>query len=72
MGEIYLKVLLIMVVFSAFAVPGFALKKLKMIGEGGTLTLSNILLAGARNKSVLRVLERGLGNYSIGGYGNVT
>ena len=44
MGEIYLKVLLIMVVFSAFAVPGFALKKLKMIGEGGTLTLSNILL----------------------------
>lgn len=44
MGRIYLKVLLIMAVFSAFAVPGFALKKLKMIGDGGTRTLSNLLL----------------------------
>ena len=33
-----------MAVFSAFAIPGFVLKKLKMIGEGGTLTLSNVLL----------------------------
>lgn len=44
MLQIYLKVLLIMAAFAAFAVPGFALKKLKMIGEGGTLTLSNLLL----------------------------
>ena len=44
MVEIFLKVLLIMAVFIAFAVPGFALKKLKMIGEGGTVTLSNLLL----------------------------
>ncbi|MDE7452948.1 MAG: AEC family transporter [Clostridia bacterium] len=41
---LYLKVLIIMLVLAAFAVPGFALKKLKMIGEGGTLTLSNVLL----------------------------
>lgn len=44
MGAIYLKVLIIMGVFAAFALPGFALKKLKMIGEGGTYTLSNLLL----------------------------
>lgn len=44
MGEIYIKVLLIMVVLLAFMAPGFALKKLKMVGEGGTLTLSNLLL----------------------------
>ena len=44
MIDVFVKVLLIMVVMVAFAVPGFALKKLKMIGEGGTLTLSNILL----------------------------
>ena len=44
MGAIYLKVLLIMTVFVAFALPGFALRKLKMIGDGGTLTLSNLLL----------------------------
>lgn len=44
MGMIYLKVLVIMLVLAAFAVPGFALKKLKMIGEGGTYTLSNVLL----------------------------
>lgn len=44
MGAIYLKVLIIMAVFVAFALPGFVLKKLKMIGEGGTLTLSNLLL----------------------------
>lgn len=44
MGEIYLKVLLIMAVLLAFALPGFVLKKLKMVGEGGTLTLSNLLL----------------------------
>ncbi len=43
-AEIFVKVLLIMAVLAAFAVPGFALKKLKMIGEGGTLTLSNLLL----------------------------
>ena len=33
-----------MAVLFAFMVPGFALKKLKMLGEGATLTLSNILL----------------------------
>lgn len=44
MLNIFVKVLLIMAVLAAFAVPGFALKKLKMIGEGGTLTLSNLLL----------------------------
>ncbi len=33
-----------MAVLALFAVPGFALKKLKKIGEGGTLTLSNLLL----------------------------
>lgn len=44
MGAVYLKVLIIMTVFAAFAVPGFLLKKFKMIGEGGTLTLSNLLL----------------------------
>ena len=44
MGQIYLKVLLIMAVLFAFMIPGFALKKLKMMGEGATLTLSNLLL----------------------------
>lgn len=44
MGEIYLKVLLIMAVLFAFMVPGVILKKLGMIGDGGTLTLSNLLL----------------------------
>lgn len=44
MLQIYLKVLIIMAVFAAFAIPGYALKKAKMIGEGGTLTLSNLLL----------------------------
>ena len=44
MLQIYLKVLIIMSVFAAFAIPGYALKKAKMIGEGGTLTLSNLLL----------------------------
>ncbi len=44
MGEIFLKAFLIMAVLIAFAVPGFALKKLNMVGEGGTLTLSNLLL----------------------------
>ena len=33
-----------MLVLAAFAVPGFALKKLNKIGEGGTYTLSNVLL----------------------------
>lgn len=33
-----------MLVLAAFALPGFALKKLKMIGGGGTYTLSNVLL----------------------------
>ena len=44
MGEIYLKVLIIMAVLFAFMLPGFALKKLKLIGDGATFTLSNILL----------------------------
>ena len=44
MGQIYLKVLLIMAVLFAFMIPGFALKKLKMLGDGATLTLSNLLL----------------------------
>lgn len=44
MGEIYIKVLLIMLVLFAFMAPGYALKKLNMVGEGGTLTLSNLLL----------------------------
>lgn len=44
MGQIYLKVLVIMATLFAFAVPGFALKKLKLAGEGATFTLSNILL----------------------------
>jgi len=42
--DVFVKALLIMAVFAAFAVPGFALKKLNKIGEGGTLTLSNLLL----------------------------
>lgn len=33
-----------MAVLFAFMLPGYALKKLKMLGEGATLTLSNILL----------------------------
>ncbi len=40
----YLEILIIMVALFAFMIPGFVLKKLKMIGEGGTLTLSNVLL----------------------------
>ena len=44
MGEIFLKVLLIMAVLFAFMAPGFALRKLKMIGEGATFALSNLLL----------------------------
>lgn len=44
MSQIYLKVLVIMAVLFAFAVPGFALKKLKLAGERATYTLSNILL----------------------------
>lgn len=44
MGEIYLKVLLIMSVLFLFMVPGFLLKKLKVIGEGATHTLSTVLL----------------------------
>lgn len=44
MAQIYLKVLIIMGVLFAFAVPGFALKKLKLLGERATFTLSNILL----------------------------
>lgn len=44
MGQMYLKVLVIMAVLFAFAVPGFALKKLKLVGERATFTLSNILL----------------------------
>ncbi len=44
MIDVFVKALLIMAVFAAFAVPGFALKKLNKIGEGGTVTLSNLLL----------------------------
>lgn len=44
MLNVFIKVLLIMAVLVVFAVPGFALKKLKMLGEGATLTLSNLLL----------------------------
>lgn len=44
MGEIYIKVLLIMLVLFLFMVPGFLLKKFNMIGEGATYTLSTILL----------------------------
>lgn len=44
MGQLYLKILIIMGVLFAFAVPGFALKKLKLLGERATFTLSNILL----------------------------
>ena len=36
MGQIYLKVLVIMAVLFAFAVPGFVLKKLKLVGVTGT------------------------------------
>lgn len=44
MLQIFLKVFLIMAVLFAFAIPGFALKKMKMLGEGSLLALSNILL----------------------------
>ena len=44
MGEMFLKVLLIMAVLFAFMAPGFVLRKLKMIGEGATFALSNLLL----------------------------
>ncbi len=44
MGEIILKAFIISVVLIAFAVPGFALKKLDMLGDGAKTTLSNILL----------------------------
>lgn len=36
--------LIIMASLSAFMIPGFVLKKFKMLGESATLTLSNILL----------------------------
>ncbi len=44
MLQVFLKTITIMAVFSAFAVPGFILKKCKMIGDGGMLSLSNVLL----------------------------
>lgn len=44
MGELYLKAFIITLVLLVFAVPGFVLKKLNMIGDGGKKTLSNILL----------------------------
>ncbi len=44
MTQIYFKVLLIMGVLFAFALPGFALKKLNLLGERAAFTLSNILL----------------------------
>ncbi len=44
MGEMYLKVLLIMAVLFTFMIPGVLLKKFNMLGEGASLTLSRILL----------------------------
>lgn len=44
MAEYYLKVLLIMVVLFAFILPGFLLRKLKMIAPENLPALSNILL----------------------------
>ncbi|MCD8205480.1 MAG: AEC family transporter [Clostridia bacterium] len=44
MGSMYLKTLIIMCALAVFMVPGLILRKCKMIGEGGTKTLSNILL----------------------------
>lgn len=44
MGQIFLKVFLIMLVLFAFLLPGFVLGKLKMLGKDATLTLSNVLL----------------------------
>ncbi|MCD8286693.1 MAG: AEC family transporter [Clostridia bacterium] len=44
MGQLYLKVLIIMVALFVFMIPGFVLKRMGKIGEGGTLTLSNLLL----------------------------
>ncbi|MCD8206470.1 MAG: hypothetical protein LUD72_00880, partial [Bacteroidales bacterium] len=44
LGQMYLKTLIIMCALVVFMVPGLILRKCKMIGEGGTKTLSNILL----------------------------
>ncbi len=44
MGQMYLKVLIIMIALFVFMIPGFILKKCKMVGEGGAKTLSNLLL----------------------------
>lgn len=44
MGEIFVKALIITLVLLLFAVPGFVLKKLNMIGDGGKKAISNILL----------------------------
>lgn len=44
MGEIFLKATLITLALLLFAVPGFVLKKLNMLGDGAKTTLGNILL----------------------------
>lgn len=44
MGELYLKTLIIMLVLSAFIVPGFILRKIKMLSADSTESLSAILL----------------------------
>ena len=44
MGELYLKTLIIMLVLSAFIVPGFILRKIKMLSAESTDSLSSILL----------------------------
>jgi len=42
--QVFLKILIIMVVLISFMLPGYILKKAKMLGEGAMLALSNILL----------------------------
>ena len=44
MGELYLKTLIIMLVLSAFIVPGFILRRIKMLSANSTESLSAILL----------------------------
>ncbi len=44
MFQVYLKTLIIMTVLIAFTVPGFLLRKLKLLNEKSSSTISNILL----------------------------
>ncbi len=44
MGAIFLKAVIITLALLAFAVPGYILKKVRMVGDGGKQTLGNILL----------------------------